>query len=129
MIQALLIIHLIVAIVLIGLILLQKNEGGAAGAGFSVTAAVNSAMQPRPRANPLSQATTILGFCFFATSLGLAFLAKPQTVATSIFDIAPASGGPAVPRIDETVPVVPGPTGTESQPAAPAPTTPAVPNN
>ena len=126
MIQALLIIHLIIAIVLIGLILLQKTEGGAAGAGFSVTAAVNSMMQPRPRANPLSQATAILGICFFATSIGLALLARPQTQAISIFDQAPAKNGPSVPKVDESLPAVPGPSGPAD---SPAPGTPSVPNN
>ena len=129
MIQALLIIHLIIAIVLIGLILLQKTEGGAAGAGFSVTAAVNSMMQPRPRANPLSQATTILGIMFFASSLGLALLAKPQVRSTSIFDTTPAASGPAVPKIDETLPAVPGSTGPAAPADSPVPGAPSVPNN
>jgi preprotein translocase subunit SecG len=122
MLQALVIIHVLIALVLIGLILMQKNEGGAAGAGFSVTAAVNSAMQPRPRPNPLSRATTILGFSFFATSLGLAILAKPQGQPTSLFDTPPASGAPAVPGIDPNLPAVPGPgAGDSGAPAVPVP--------
>ncbi len=119
--QSIVIIHVLIAIVLIALILFQKTEGGAAGAGFSVTAAVNSAMQPRPRPNPLSRATTILGFCFFATSLGLAVLAKPAAQNTSIFD-APQSNGPSVPSLDPMLPAAPGPGAGDSPiPAAPTP--------
>lgn len=128
--QAIVIIHVLIAIVLIIVILFQKNEGGAAGAGFSVTAAVNSAMQPRPRPNPLSRATSILGFCFFATSLSLALLARPDTQTRSIFDTPPPSGAPSVPSLDPTLPVVPGP-GAGDTPLgdSPAPTVPSSPNN
>ncbi|MBM3514183.1 MAG: preprotein translocase subunit SecG [Alphaproteobacteria bacterium] len=123
--QTLLIFHVLIAIVLIVLILFQKSEGGAGGAGFSVTAAVNSAMQPRPRPNPLSRATTILGFCFFATSLGLALLARPTQQAPSLFDAPSQAGSTAVPTLDPAIPVVPGPGAGDSTPPAP----PAAPNN
>ncbi len=127
MIQVLLIIHLIVAAALILLILLQKSEGGAAGAGMSATASVSTMMQPRARPNPLSRMTTWLGIGFFATSLGLALLAKPETAPSSMF--TPQVDGPAVPSVENsvTVPNTTVPAAGES-PAAP-PAAPSVPNN
>jgi preprotein translocase subunit SecG len=149
MITVVVVIHLIVAMVMIGLILLQKTEGNAAGGGFSANASLSSAMQPRARPNPLSQATVVLGIAFFATSLGLAILAKATGPAPSLFTPAAtdASSGPA-PRVDEirttpadapapAVPAVPGASGTpapsfNAPAAAPAPAqsgAPQVPNN
>jgi len=131
MITVILVLHLLICIVMISLILLQKTEGGAAGAGFSGSASIESAMRPRARPNPMTRATTVLGICFFATSLGLALLAKPQHVdhTKSIMDEAPKAA--TVPKIDDT-PVVP--TTTPATPGAPAtapagPDGPAVPNN
>jgi preprotein translocase subunit SecG len=119
MVTIILVIHLIIAILMIGLILLQKNEGGAAGASVGGAVSVESMMRPRARPNPLGRATSVLGLCFFATSLGLALLARPATQATSI--MAEPVSGPAVPKVDEA-PAVPAP------PAAP-PAAPTVPNN
>jgi preprotein translocase subunit SecG len=140
MVQVLVVIHLLIAIVMIALILLQKNEG-AAGAGFSAASSVASMNQVRARPNPLSRATTILGICFFATSLGLALVAKPRESASLLF--APQVDGPAVPKVDETgvpgVPteapaVAPSAAPSAANPAEPkaessAPAVPAVPNN
>ena len=86
---------------MIGLILLQKTEGNASGAGFSGSASVESLMRPRARANPLGTATAILGLFFFASSIGLALLARPDAHrATSIMS-EPVSG-PVVPKINDT---------------------------
>lgn len=135
MIQVLVVIHLLIAIVMIALILVQKNEG-AAGAGFSASASMASMNQPSARPNPLSRATTVLGICFFATSLGLALMAKPREPSSSMF--TPQVEGPAVPKVNEgVVPAVPGP-ATDAPAAAPivtpgaespSPQVPAVPNN
>jgi len=71
MLTVLIVIHIMVAVSLIGLILLQKTEGNSAGGGFSVSS-MTAMMQPRARPNPLSRATTVLGIGFFVTSLGQA---------------------------------------------------------
>ena len=116
MLTILLVVHLLIAITMIGLILLQKTEGNASGAGFSGTASVESMMRPRARANPIGQATSVLGLCFFASSIGLALLARPHASQPTSIMQAPISG-PSVPRVDD-------------QPAAPSiPTVPSVPNN
>jgi preprotein translocase subunit SecG len=129
----LIVIHLLIAIVMIGLILMQKSEG-AAGAGFSGAPEMAGMNRPSSRPNPLSRATTVLGICFFATSLGLSLLAKPaDPTARSLF--APAVDGPAVPKIDEsavpaatsdTPAAVPAPGAT---PESAPPAVPSVPNN
>ena len=109
----LILIHLLIAIALIGLILIQKSEGGAMGGGLTGGASVTGMSQSRVRATPITRATTTLGICFFGTSLGLALLAKPPETPDSIFETVPASdeGGsipivPVVPR-DDAIPLIP----------------------
>ena len=132
MVQVLLVIHRLIAVVMIALILLQKNEG-AAGAGFSAASSVSSMNQVRARPNPLSRATTILGICFFATSLGLALVSKPRDASTLMF--APQVDGPSVPKIEDGVaPAAPNAAPEAATPGAPkaessAPQVPNVPNN
>ncbi|MDX2142392.1 MAG: preprotein translocase subunit SecG [Rhodospirillaceae bacterium] len=133
MINVLLVIHLLIAIALIILILVQKSEGAAAGGGFSATAAVNAMMQPRARPNPITRTTTVLGICFFASSIGLALLAKPEVAPTSIF--ATPTDGPAVPKVNELpIPAI-DPAAVPSAPPAAAmgessaPAVPSVPQN
>jgi len=131
MVQVLVVVHLLIAIIMIALILLQKNEGGAAGAGFSAASSVASMNQVRARPNPLSRATTILGICFFATSLGLALLAKPSDRASSSM-FTPQVDGPSVPKLDDSaLPSVPAdaPSSTEPKAESSAPAVPSVPNN
>lgn len=101
MITVVVVIHLIVAMTMIGLILLQKTEGNAAGGGFSANANMSSMMQPRPRANPLSRATVIMGIAFFATSLGLALLSKQAGPAPSIFAAPGAAVDANAPKVNE----------------------------
>ena len=112
MMTVIVVIHLLIAIGLIGLILVQKTEGNSAGGGFSVSS-VTAMMQPRARPNPLTRATTILGITFFVTSIGLALLARQQApVQSSILD-GTAGSTEAAPKVDEIrVP--------SSEPAAPA---------
>lgn len=100
----LLVIHLIIALAMVGMILLQKSEGGAMGGGLTGGASVTGMATSSVRASPITRSTTILGMCFFASSLGLALLATPTDTPTSIFETAPVdSGAGAIP----TVPVIP----------------------
>ncbi len=100
----LLLIHLFIAIFLIGLILIQKSEGGAMGGGLTGGASVTGMSQSRVKATPITRTTTMLGICFFATSLGLALLATPSEAPSSIFESTPVDDGPGQIPI---VPVVP----------------------
>jgi preprotein translocase subunit SecG len=128
-------LHLLVTIVLIFLILLQKSEGSAGG-GFGGGVSLSSMMQPRSRPNALTRATGILALTFFATSMGLALLAR-ETAPTSILAPVATSSGGAVPKVSESIletPAVPSAdapaAATPAVPdaAAPAPAVPKVPN-
>ena len=87
MINVLLVIHLLIAIAMVGVILLQRSEGGALGIGGSG----GGLMSGRAAGNLLTRTTAILATGFFLTSLGLALLANNRTQPSSIVDQAPAS--------------------------------------
>ncbi len=93
----LLIIHLFVTLALIGVVLLQRSEGGGLGVGSSQ--GMGSFMTGRGTANLLTRTTAILGTIFFVLSLTLALLSKGTGQAPrSILDSpAPASSAPALP--------------------------------
>jgi preprotein translocase subunit SecG len=76
----LLIIHTLIAAALVGLILLQKSEGGALGMGGGP----GSFMTGRGAANVLTRSTTILGAAFFLTSISLSILAAMGNERSSV---------------------------------------------
>jgi preprotein translocase subunit SecG len=133
MLTVFIVIHLLVAVALIGLILLQKSEGNSAGGGFSVSS-TTTMMQPRARPNPLSRATTILGIGFFITSVGLALVSKSIGPAPSLLDAPGAVSSGRAPRVDEVrtpTAETPAPAPAAGVPEAPAaaPAVPTVPKN
>src|SRR6185437_1522436 len=72
MITVILVVHLMIAAALIGVILLQKSEGGALGMGGG---GMSGFMTGRSTANLLTRTTAILAAVFFLTSIVLALLA------------------------------------------------------
>ena len=94
----LLIIHLLIALALVGVILLQRSEGGAlgigGGGGGGAGGGFGGLMSGRASANLLTRTTAFLAVGFIATSLTLAILASNRTAPTSILD-QPASDAPA----------------------------------
>tara|TARA_B100000579_G_C22779796_1_gene828635 strand:- start:642 stop:950 length:309 start_codon:yes stop_codon:yes gene_type:complete len=72
MITIILIIHIILAIGIICLVLMQKSEGGGLGIGGSQSGGF---MTARGTANALTKLTTFFGAMFFLTSIVLAILA------------------------------------------------------
>jgi preprotein translocase subunit SecG len=78
----LLVVHLIIAIALIGVVLLQRSEGGALGIGGGNAGSLFSA---RGVGNTLTRTTAVLALIFFITSIGLTLLAT-RTGGGSIFD-------------------------------------------
>ena len=72
MITVVLIIHIILAIGIIGLVLLQRSEGGGLGIGGSQSGGF---MTARGTANALTKLTSFFGALFFMTSIFLAILA------------------------------------------------------
>lgn len=89
-----LVIHLIVAVVLIGAILLQRSEGGALGIGGSGGGGGNL-FTARGVGNGLTRLTAILAVAFFVTSVTLTILATRAGTNKSVFDTAPAANGAA----------------------------------
>jgi preprotein translocase subunit SecG len=81
MITILLVVHLLIALSLVGVVLLQRSEGGALGIGGG-----GGFLTGRGTANLLTRTTTVLAVLFFITSLVLARLAGGDRVTRSILD-------------------------------------------
>ena len=92
-------IHLMIVLAMVGLVLIQKSEGGGLGMGGG---SGGGFMSNRGTANVLTRATGILAALFFATSLFLSILAGYDRKPRSILD---SGGTPAAPG----APAVPGP--------------------
>lgn len=101
----LLVIHVFLALGLVGVILLQRSEGGALGIGGS-----GGMMTARGQANLLTRITAILATAFIITSLTLAVLASHNRKPRSVLDVAPAPAGQ---------PAQPAKPAAPAQPAAP----------
>jgi preprotein translocase subunit SecG len=107
----LLVIHIMIAAALVGIVLMQKSEGGALGMGGG------GFMSGRGQANFLTRTTAYLATAFFATSIALTLLANQQTRARSVFDPPAGPTAPAAPGAPAT-PAAPG--SAPATPAAPA---------
>src|SRR5215470_15721610 len=91
----LLILHLMIASALVGVVLLQRSEGGALGIGGG-----GGFMTGRGAANFLTRVTAGLAAAFFATSMLLTLLATRTERSPSVFDApatVPVKSGPSVP--------------------------------
>jgi preprotein translocase subunit SecG len=102
MIVLLLVIHILIAIALVGVILLQKSEGGALGMGGGGMAGF---MTGRSTANLLTRTTAILAVLFMLTSLSLVWFSNRSHAPQSIIE----QGAPAAPAAP-VAPVAPAPT-------------------
>jgi preprotein translocase subunit SecG len=139
----LLLIHLFVTLALIGVVLIQRSEGG--GLGIGTSQGMGSFMSGRGTANLLTRTTAILGTIFFVLSLTLALLNRGTAgVGHSIMDaplpvtapVAPASPAPptspstpapAAKTAAPAAPSAPAPAAKAAVPATPAPAGPSVP--
>jgi len=79
------VIHLIVVVALVGVVLMQRSEGGGLGIGGG-----SGFMSARGAANALTRTTAILAAAFFATSLALSLIARYGASPTDILDRIPA---------------------------------------
>ncbi len=108
----LLIVHLLVAIAVIGLVLIQHGKGADAGAAFGAGAAggvSGSVFGAKGSGNFLSRTTGVLAAVFFATSLSLAYMSKSATnQADSLLD-----------RVQNSSAVTPPPADTADTPVLP----------
>jgi preprotein translocase subunit SecG len=114
MIILLLVVHVLVAIAMIAVILLQKSEGGALGIGGG---GMSGFMTGRSTANLLSRATAILAALFMTMSVLLVVLRNRERAPPSIIE----QGAPAVPAGPSApaVPAAPKPPGPPAAPSAP----------
>jgi preprotein translocase subunit SecG len=105
------------AVGLIGVVLLQRSEGGGLGMGSS--GGMGSFMSVRGTANFLTRATAVLAFLFMLTCLVLAIVSRPTGAPKSIFDTQqqqrtplsapPVSAPPAAPAATDQKAPQPGP--------------------
>ena len=102
-----LVIHLMLAVALVGVILLQRSEGGALGIGGGSGGGL---MTGRAAGNLLTRTTAILATSFFVTSLALALLANSRSGGGSPFDKLNDAGA---------VPVAPAAPAEPASPSAP----------
>ena len=83
-----LVIHLIVALALIGVVMLQRSEGGALGIGGGGGSAGNL-FTARGVGNALTRTTAWLAVGFFATSIALTVIATHRGSGSVIDKVAP----------------------------------------
>ncbi|MEM0988775.1 MAG: preprotein translocase subunit SecG [Pseudomonadota bacterium] len=110
-----LIIHLILALALIAVVLLQRSEGGALGIGGGGGGLVSA----RGAATALSKVTWMLAVGFLCTSMLLTMLSDGGT--GSVFDGQQIPGAPAVEEIDPLLGPPPASTGEGGVPLPSAP--------
>ena len=94
-----LVIDIILALLLIGLVLLQKSEGGALGLGASQDSFVSS----RSASNFLTKATAVIATLFIITSISLTIMSKQKISSTSVLEIVEEekdSSEPEIPKSD-----------------------------
>ncbi|MBP8931900.1 MAG: preprotein translocase subunit SecG [Paracoccus sp.] len=127
-------VHLILAVLLIGVVLLQRSEGGGLGMGGGG----GGVMTGRQAANALSRLTWIFAIGFIITSLTLTIIAARNASSGSIVDQLDLGGTASAPTTDLPAglenyapppgagqPVVPGAAQPVTPPAAEAPAAPA----
>jgi preprotein translocase subunit SecG len=110
MFTVLLVIHVFVTLALIGVVLIQRSEGG--GLGIGGGQGMGSFMTGRGTANLLTRTTAILATIFLTLSLVLALMTRGGTNGVSSIFNAPVPAAP--------VPAAPAPVTPLTAPAAPA---------
>ena len=113
------VVHLMVVLALIGVVLLQRSEGGGLGIGGG-----SGFMSARGSGNALTRATAVLAALFFATSLGLSLLARYGERPIDILDRVPTIGSQEQPDGAGVLDQLGGP----QTPSAPAPSEPLAPD-
>jgi preprotein translocase subunit SecG len=108
-----LVIHMLIGVALVGVVLMQRSEGGLGGLGGGGGAGggMGGLLGNRQTANLLTRTTGLLALAFMVTSIGLAILANDGgSTGAIINETAPAAlhGGmaPTEPSVP-TTPAVP----------------------
>ena len=118
--QVLIVFHVLVALSIIGLVLLQQGRGADAGAGFGGGAS-NTVFGARGTASFLSRTTAIMAALFFSTSIFLAYLgARQDNKKADILDVPAAEHAkPDIPQLGNQPASAPAKSDLPEQPAAP----------
>lgn len=121
----LIVIHLMIVLALVGVVLIQRSEGGGLGIGGG-----SGFMSARGTANALTRTTAILATLFFITSLALGVLARYESRPSDILNRIPQSqqgtGGGILDQLGPAPAPAPAGNGVPSgSGAAPAPAAPA----
>jgi preprotein translocase subunit SecG len=114
--QIILVVHLLFALAIIGLIMLQQGKGADMGASFGAGAS-QTLFGSSGSGNVLTKATSWLVALFFASSFSLAFLATQRSATVDDLDleipaameVAPQAPAQELPVIEEDVPAVAAP--------------------
>jgi len=90
MLTVLLVVHVLVTIALIGIVLVQKSEGGGLGmGGAGGGGGMGGFMTGRETANLLTRTTAVLATLFMGLSLAIAVVTSNNKAPGSILDSAP----------------------------------------
>lgn len=114
-----LIIHLLLALALIGVVLMQRSEGGGLGMGGG-----GGVVSGRSAATALGKVTWVLAIAFICTSLTLTIFAAQNSAGSSVIDrlgidLPPPSQDGADPALPEIDGLLPPPTGGADDPLVP----------
>lgn len=120
----LIVIHLMIVLALVGVVLIQRSEGGGLGIGGG-----SGFMSARGTANALTRTTAILATLFFITSLALGILARYEARPSDILNRIPQSqqgtGGGILDQLGPAPAPAPAGNGVPSGSGASAPAAPA----
>ncbi len=108
----LIVVHLFIAIGLIGLVLIQHGKGADAGAAFGSGASA-TVFGAAGSANFLSRTTALLAAAFFVTSLGMAWYSMQTPEKNSLMDGAGTEAAVEIKTENVEAPVVPAETTVE----------------
>ncbi|MEJ6478670.1 MAG: preprotein translocase subunit SecG [Octadecabacter sp.] len=110
-----LVVHLILALTLIGVVLLQRSEGG----GLGIGGGGGGAMTGRSAGTAMGKITWVLAIAFICTSVALTIIAARNSAGGSVVDgidataiqetspVAPLGGESLLPPSDPTQPLAP----------------------
>ncbi len=115
-------VHVLLALMIIGLVLLQRGKGAEAGAGFG-SGASGTVFGARGTSTLFSKLTAVFAGLFFFTSLSLAYLGSHAPVRpTSVLERAAQAAAPSKappPALTTTAPPTPSPAPASTSETAP----------
>ncbi|HUH49322.1 MAG TPA: preprotein translocase subunit SecG [Mycoplana sp.] len=110
----LLVIYLMVVVALIGIVLIQRSEGGGLGIGGG-----SGFMSARGAANALTRTTAILAVLFFALAIAMGILSRYESKPTDILDRIPGTSGSGAGVLDSLGGETPAPAAPANNNAVP----------